>query len=265
MSSQEVSQELFRASDYAQDHKKHLLVCASGSVASIKILQIVDALSKHPSISIRILLTASASNFLASQSHEQPHLSSLLTYPNVDGIHYDSDEWAEPWKRGDAILHIELRRWADIMVISPLSANTLAKIVGGWADNLLTSVVRAWDTEGVLNDGRDMDGHGEEGTIDGGEGRRKKRKRIIVAPAMNTAMFRHPITKRQIAVLEEEWGVGRENGKDEGWFEVLLPQERELACGLEGAMRDWVEIVKVIEERLGLGTSRGDEKWLKDV
>lgn len=42
-------------------------------------------------------------------------------------------------------MHIELRRWADVLLIAPLSANTLAKAAGGLCDNLLTCVVRAWD------------------------------------------------------------------------------------------------------------------------
>ena len=43
------------------------------------------------------------------------------------------------------MLHIELRRWADVLLLAPLSANTLAKAAGGLCDNLLTCVVRAWD------------------------------------------------------------------------------------------------------------------------
>ncbi|CAB4317634.1 unnamed protein product [Prunus armeniaca] len=46
---------------------------------------------------------------------------------------------------GDSVLHIELRCWADIMVIASLSANTLSKIAKGLCDNLLTCVVHAWD------------------------------------------------------------------------------------------------------------------------
>ena len=127
-----------------------------------------------------------------------------------------------------------------MLVIAPLSANTLAKITGGFSDNLLTSVVRAWDTTGELEDGE-----------------QKVKKRIVVAPAMNTAMWRHPITKRQIKVLEEDWGICEESvdvEEDEGWFEVLRPQEKELACGDvgDGAMKDWKEIVKVIEKNFGL-------------
>ena len=46
---------------------------------------------------------------------------------------------------GDEVLHIELRRWADVIVVAPLSANSLAKLAGGLCDNLLTCVLRAWD------------------------------------------------------------------------------------------------------------------------
>lgn len=133
------------------------------------------------------------------------------------------------------------------MLIAPLSANTLAKITGGFSDNLLTSVVRAWDTTGLV----------EARSADGQEGQRARRKkRIVVAPAMNTAMWRHPVTGRQVRLLEEEWGVkGDGNGEEgEGWFEVLRPVEKELACGDvgDGAMRDWKEIVEVIRVRLEL-------------
>lgn len=43
------------------------------------------------------------------------------------------------------MLHIELRKWADVGLVAPCSANTLAKLAGGLADNLLTSTLRAWD------------------------------------------------------------------------------------------------------------------------
>lgn len=204
------------------------------------IANIAQALSSYPNLSILIILTKSASNFLSGQSSEQPHLSSLRQIPNVDGVFLDEEEWVHPWKRGNSILHIELRRWADILVIAPLSANTLAKVTGGFSDNLLTSVVRAWDTTGLT----------EASSVE-----ERKRKRILVAPAMNTAMWRHPITSRQVRVLQEEWGVkGEGQEQSEGWFEVLGPMEKELACGDvgDGAMMDWRDIVKVIEARLDL-------------
>ncbi|KAL1956355.1 hypothetical protein VTO42DRAFT_7338 [Malbranchea cinnamomea] len=225
------------------DGKTHLLLAASGSVATIKLPLIISAFSKYSNLSIRVILTKSASEFLAGQSPEQPVLSSLSSLPNVDSVHLDEDEWVEPWTRGAEILHIALRRWAHILVVAPMSANTLAKIANGMSDNLLTSVIRAWDPTGL---------------IDG------KKARILVAPAMNTAMWLHPITARHIRVLEEEWGVRPVDGRDseegqggvtgQGWFEVLHPIEKSLACGDvgSGAMMEWKEIVKIIEQRLGL-------------
>ncbi|KAI1140100.1 flavoprotein [Hypoxylon sp. FL0543] len=269
-----------------QDSKKHLLLAASGSVATIKLPLIIESLAKRHAerdsskeLSIRVLLTPSATRFLAGQSREQPPVSSLLSMPCVDGVYTDADEWKEPWKRGDSILHIELRRWADLLVIAPLSANTMAKIVGGFADGILTSVVRAWDAWGDLDSDPAAAPDGEQ-ALANGNSRRKQKKLILVAPAMNTAMWRHPVTAKSLRVLEEEWGANRsarkaapvvteEEGQaaeeqkkdtastaedDGGWFEVLRPQSKALACGDvgDGAMMDWRDIVAVIEERLGL-------------
>lgn len=266
-----------------QDNKKHLLLAASGSVATIKLPLIIESLAERHAerdssteLSIRVLLTPSATRFLAGQSREQPPVSSLLSMPCVDGVYMDADEWKEPWKRGDSILHIELRRWADLLVIAPLSANTMAKIVGGFADGILTSVVRAWDAWGDLDNDL-APPSGEQAPVNGNR-KRKQKKHIIVAPAMNTAMWRHPITAKSLRVLEEEWGVHRaskmaaqvvteEEGQaiegqkkdagsddDGGWFEVLRPQSKTLACGDvgDGAMMDWRDIVAVIEDRLEL-------------
>lgn len=229
------------------DSKTRLLLCATGSVATIKIPNIIQVLSKYTNLSIRLIFTESAKNFLGGQSAEQPSLADIEALPNVDGIYFDEDEWREPWVRGNTILHIELRRWADIMVVAPLSADALAKISQGWSDNLLLSVIRAWDTTGELDPVRDLPAL-DRPREEGGEGVRRK-KRILVAPSMNTAMWLQPITKKQIQVLDEEWGV--RNG---GWFEVLQPMQKELACGDigGGAMMDWREIVEIVEDRLGL-------------
>lgn len=247
---------ILKASDHHSDHKHHLLLAATGSVATIKILLILHALSQHSNLSIRLIFSDSARQFLQGQSAEQPSLASLKKIKNVDGIYFDSHEWSKPWVRGDSILHIELRRWADLMVVAPLSANGLAKVAQGMSDNLVSSVIRAWDFNGLIDGARpgvalpyDM-GKSQDDLGDLPEAFRGGRKKgIIVAPAMNTAMWAHPVTARHLAVLEGEWGV--ENG---GWFEVLRPMEKMLACGDtgSGAMRDWKEIVGVIEERLSL-------------
>ncbi|KAL2206887.1 flavoprotein, partial [Sarocladium strictum] len=201
----------------------HLLLSASGSVATIKIPSILTSLSKSHSpstLSIRIILTKSATHFLAGQAEEQPHLSTLKSLPCVDGVYVDEDEWTAPgWTRGDSILHIELRRWADLLVVAPMSANLLAKITSGICDDLLTCVIRAWDVKGK----------GEK--LAAGQGS------VLVAPAMNTMMWEHPLTAKQLGILRDEWD----------WFEVLVPQSKALACGDvgQGAMMEWGEIVRI--------------------
>ncbi|KAF2403279.1 phosphopantothenoylcysteine decarboxylase [Trichodelitschia bisporula] len=223
----------FDHTQHVHDGTHHILLAASGSVATIKLPNLIAGLNASPApLSIRIILTVSAAQFLAGQSREQPSLADIASLPNVDGIYLDSDEWATPWTRGAPILHIELRRWADVMVIAPLSANTLAKMVAGLCDNLLLSVVRAWDCSGKLDAPHRVAYNGREKTWPG-----TGRKVIIVAPAMNTAMWAHPLTANHIAAIGEF-----------NWIKVLRPVEKELACGDTGtgAMRPWNEIKDTI-------------------
>ncbi|GAB1742626.1 hypothetical protein NU219Hw_g8164t1 [Hortaea werneckii] len=232
----------FRAADHVNDGKHHLLLAGTGSVATIKIPNIVGALAKYENVSIIIILTESSCNFLQGQSGEQPSLAQIANMKNVDGIYRDEDEWRKPWIRGDNILHIELRRWADLMVIAPLSANGLAKMAQGLADNLVMSVVRAWDATGMLDPARP----GVPFPYDGKKG-------IMVAPAMNTAMWHHPLTAEHMRRLSSDWAIG--NG---GWVEMLDPIQKEIACGDTGAggMHEWKSIVASIEKRLQLHPSK---------
>ncbi|QDS76368.1 hypothetical protein FKW77_003270 [Venturia effusa] len=293
-------EEAFGHEKHLDDNKAHILLAASGSVATIKIPVIIRELTKlsktTPPVSIRLIVTNPASGFLAGQAAEQPDYDNLASFPCVDGVYTDDDEWNIPWVRGNKILHIELRRWADLMVVAPLSANTLAKIVGGMSDNLLLSTIRAWDVFGnfdarhtitfmdktrffgnrsadlsklldengtVLDDDADADaekkGKGadlagqidrlkiEEGSNTTTKGAKPNgRKRILVAPSMNPAMWNHPVTKKHMDVLHNEWGVG----VADGWIEVLGPIDKTVACGDSGvgAMMEATDIVKRIWE-----------------
>src|SRR5688572_20571903 len=60
-----------------RDDKIHVLLCASGSVATIKIPNMIDALAKHKNVRIRLVFTAAAANFLQGQSAEQPSIQDL--------------------------------------------------------------------------------------------------------------------------------------------------------------------------------------------
>ena len=219
----------FSAAERSNDGFKHLLLAATGSVATIKIPNIISGLSQEPRLKIRLILTPSASHFLSGQSEEQPTPSHLLNkFPSLEAVYTDESEWQTSWTRGEPILHIELRKWADMMVVAPLSANSLAKWTCGMSEGLVLSVMRAWDTNG------DVDGQGI--------------RRIVVCPAMNTAMWKQPVTRRCLETIQD-WTIERG-----GWVEILTPVEKGLACGDVGigAMVDWKEIVDLAKKHLRL-------------
>lgn len=87
-----------------------------------------------------------------------------------------------------------MRRWADVLIVAPASANVIAKSSYGIADNFVLSVMRAWDF----------------------------RKPCILCPAMNTVMWTHPTTHESLSRLQS-WG-----------WEVLGPVEKVLACNDKG-------------------------------
>ncbi|XP_019388867.1 PREDICTED: phosphopantothenoylcysteine decarboxylase isoform X2 [Crocodylus porosus] len=188
--------------------KFHVLVGVTGSVAALKLPLLVSGLLEVPGVEVQVVTTERAKHFYNPQ--EIP-----VT------LYSDADEW-QLWKdRSDPVLHIDLRRWADLMLVAPLDANTLAKIANGICDNLLTCVIRAWDMT----------------------------KPLLFCPAMNTAMWEHPITAEQIERL-----------KGFGYTEIPCVVKK-LVCGDEGrgAMAEvWtiVEKVKMIFSERELPTQR---------
>jgi phosphopantothenoylcysteine decarboxylase len=110
----------------------NILVGATGSVASIKLWMLCNKMLGAGNV--RVVLTERA-RFLTEKANDDP------VYPSYS-IYYDEDEWK--WEGiGDTVLHIHLKDWADVLVVAPLSANTLAKMTHGICDNLLTSIYRA--------------------------------------------------------------------------------------------------------------------------
>jgi phosphopantothenoylcysteine decarboxylase len=117
-------------------------------------------------------------------------------------------------------MHIDLREWADLLVVAPLSANTLAKFATGLCDNLLTSVARAWNFGSTpLIKSTDHDTSTAAGAIDN-KGCFYS-KPIILAPAMNTSMWDHPLTQQQLQIMQSF---------SSNVF-VVQPQSKLLACG----------------------------------
>ncbi|CAI4647750.1 CBM_collapsed_G0036570.mRNA.1.CDS.1 [Saccharomyces cerevisiae] len=118
----------------------------------------------------------------------QCNMAQVVELPPHIQLWTDQDEW-DAWKqRTDPVLHIELRRWADILVVAPLTANTLSKIALGLCDNLLTSVIRAWNPSYP----------------------------ILLAPSMVSSTFNSMMTKKQLQTIKEEMS----------WVTVFKPSEK---------------------------------------
>jgi phosphopantothenoylcysteine decarboxylase/phosphopantothenate--cysteine ligase len=138
---------------------KHILLGVTGSIAAFKAADLASKLIQMGA-QVDVILTAAAEKFVT-----------LLTFQSVTGRHAftESDLWG-----GEAhVLHVGLGRSADILVIAPCTANTIAKLAHGEADNLLT--ITALAAQGPL----------------------------LVAPAMDGGMFDHPATQENLAKLRE--------------------------------------------------------------
>ncbi|CAN1140142.1 Probable phosphopantothenoylcysteine decarboxylase, partial [Linum perenne] len=115
----------------AESRKPRILLAASGSVAAIKFANICHSFSEWAEVK-------------AVATKASLHFIDRATIPKDVVLYTDEDEWSTWSKLGDNVLHIELRRWADVMIIAPLSENYPWQ-AGGLCDNLLTCIVRAWD------------------------------------------------------------------------------------------------------------------------
>ena len=185
-----------------------ILIGVTGSVATIKLTELTKTI--HDLIAeaeIRIVLTHHALHFTPGIDE------SILAYT-------DEDEWALWKQRGDPVLHIELAKWAEYLLIAPLDANTLAKIAGGLCDNMLTCVLRAWP--------------------------QARRNNVLLAPAMNTVMWDSPITSRQIALIKELF-----------CYHFVDPISKQLVCGDTGmgAMAEPKTIAKELAKLICINKS----------
>lgn len=200
----------------------NILLAATGSVAAIKYWRLFTELLKIGNV--KGILTEKGS-FFADISYSPEIISKI----NMNNIYTEDHEWK--WKKiGDSVIHIDLKEWADILVIAPLTANTLTKIAVGICDNLLTSVCYAWNTN----------------------------KPIIVAPAMNTDMWNNPLTKKHLDEISQHYCKVEKIKQVESiivnsyieMLQIIEPIESKLACGVigKGAMAPLSEIVNTVKK-----------------
>ena len=169
--------------------KPKIVLGCTGSVAACRVSEISSTLISKLNAEVRIVPTCKSLFFLNANEVEN------TLFQNCGAkIYTDDDEWK--WKGfGDDILHIELKKWGDLLLLAPLDANTLSKVANGMSDNLLTCVARAWEVP---------------------------KKPVLFALAMNSTMLQHPVTSEHIAKLKS-WGY------------IEIPTvEKMLACGDSG-------------------------------
>lgn len=192
--------------------KPKVLVCFSGSVASIKIPELVLGLLSFSDVRL-VSSSKAAEHFLQRASKYNPDVWNYFTEYNCQSlIINDAEEWNAWNVVGDPVLHIELRKWADAIVVVPASADIIAKISIGISDSLLLSILRAWDFS----------------------------KPCIICPAMNSIMWSHPITALSLSTLKK-WGCI-----------IVEPVVKKLACNDtgNGALAKIPDIIEKIKDVL---------------
>lgn len=200
------------ASSASPVKRPRCLLACSGSVATVKVPELAVRLSS--SFDVLIIATQNAMFFLKRAETYNPIVwQQFQAIGGFDLVLEDSDEWNMWNKIGNDILHIDLRRWANVLVVAPASANVISKASVGICDNLLLSLLRAWEL---------------------------KKRPCLLCPAMNTVMWEHPATQSSLATLKS-WG-----------WRVVGPVEKMLACKEvgSGAMAYVEDIVEATRRAL---------------
>ena len=164
---------------------KKIVLGVTGSIAAHKAADLASLLTRQK-CDVRVVMTADAQRFITPLPFK-----TLTRHPVVTSL-YDGDEGGKP-------AHIELADAADLLVIAPATANVMAKMAHGIADDALTCIALA------LN----------------------PKAKILIAPAMNGRMWLHPATQENVKILKSRGA------------EFIGPDEGMLSCGYEGIGRLW--------------------------
>ena len=176
-----------------------ILLIVGGGIAAYKALELVRLMRKA-GMTVRAVLTKAGAEFVTPLS-----LASLTGHPVHQALFSPEDE--------TAMGHIELSRWANLVVVAPATAGLMAKAANGLADDLASTTLLATD------------------------------KRVLLAPAMNVRMWEHPAVKANVARLTGFDGL---HG-----MAVVGPDEGEMACGEYGPGR-MAEPAAILEAVQGL-------------
>lgn len=178
--------------------KQKILLAVSGSISAYKAADLANQLTKA-GYDVHVLMTQAASQFITPLT---------LQVLSKNTVHLDVMEENDP----KAINHIELAKTCDLFLLAPASANTIAHLAHGFADNIITSTALALPKDTPK----------------------------LMAPAMNTNMYDNPITQANLSLLKQ---VG---------FHEIEPRESLLACGDvgRGALANLDVIIQAVNDTL---------------
>ena len=148
-----------KAEPVAALHGRKLLLCVCGGIAAYKSADLVRRL-REGGATVQVAMTEDAQRFVGAQ-----------TFQALSGLPVRTSLWDAAAEQ--AMGHLELARWADAIVVAPATANILAKLAHGFADDLVSTLCLATTSP------------------------------ITVAPAMNHRMWLHPATQANVALLRE--------------------------------------------------------------
>jgi phosphopantothenoylcysteine decarboxylase len=164
---------------------RNVVLGVTGSIAAYKAAELTSQLTKQ-NCSVHVVMTADALRFITPLAFK-----TLSRNPVVTDL-YDEEEGWKP-------THIKLADEAELLLIAPATANTIAKLAHGLADDALSCIALA------LN----------------------PKAKVLIAPAMNGKMWLHPATQKNVEILKERGA------------EFIGPEEGMLSCGYEGIGRLW--------------------------
>ncbi len=178
--------------------KKNIVLGVTGSIAAHRAADLASQLTKQ-GWSVHVVMTADAQRFITPLPFK-----TLSRHPVVTDL-YDEEEGWKP-------AHIRLADEADLLLIAPATANIIAKLALGLANDALSCIALA------LN----------------------PKAKVLVAPAMNGKMWLHPATQQNVATLKSRGA------------EFIGPEKGLLSCGYEGLGRLWPvdEIAKRVAKLL---------------
>jgi len=151
----------------------NLLVACCGSSASDKIPELIDKCVRN-NWSVKLVCTSSGEHFFKSFGMER-----VINAIGSENIYRDEDEWSFEYEKFDMPVracHLAIRKWADVLVVAPMTCNTMAKAAAGIGDNLLSSILVAWEYH---------------------------KKPVFACPACNVDMWNNFPTQRNVKTLKQ--------------------------------------------------------------